>query len=310
MAKNPRNIEPHSLVEVSCRAIASRFLLKPSREVNELIAGILARAARLYPVEVVAFTFLSSHYHGLLFVESPERLAEFMRYLNSNLALEMGRAHDWQCRFWGDRYSAIPVSNEEQAQVRRMKYILAAGAKEQLVARVTDWPGVHCARQLLTDTPLEGIWIDRTFEYRQRRSGKKVDPDKVRTIETLKFSRLPCWKHLTPESYRQRISELVEAIEEEARAVRLALGTKVVGKKAILQMSPHYAPGKQKRSRKPLFFAASKETRQRMYESFKAFLAAYTEASARLRDGHLDAVFPSHCFPPALPFTGIIRAGP
>ena len=94
-------------------------------------------------------------------------------------------------------------------------------------------------------------------------------------------------------------------------ADRWALDTRVAGRKAILRKSPHYAPPKQKRSRKPLFFAASKEAYKRMIEAFKDFLSAYTEASARLRDGHLDVVFPTNCFPPALPFTGTgIRAGP
>ena len=32
------------LVEVSCRTIGSRYLLKPSKEANELIAGVLARS--------------------------------------------------------------------------------------------------------------------------------------------------------------------------------------------------------------------------------------------------------------------------
>ncbi len=42
MARKPRNIEPYSLVEVSCRTIGSRFLLKPSKEANELIGTIRA----------------------------------------------------------------------------------------------------------------------------------------------------------------------------------------------------------------------------------------------------------------------------
>jgi hypothetical protein len=139
-----------------------------------------------------------------------------------------------------------------------------------------------------------------------------MDPKKVRSIETLELGRLPCWKHLSPEAYRERVADLVEQIESEAAADRLAIGQKVVGRKAILRKHPHYAPPKQKRSRKPLFFAASKEAYKRMIEAFKDFLEAYTEASARLREGHMEVVFPSNCFPPGLPFTGTVlsRAGP
>jgi putative transposase len=310
MARKPRNIEPYSLVEVSCRTIGSRFLLKPSKEANELISGVLARSARLYPVDVAAFAALSSHYHGLLVVESGQRLAEFMLHLNSNLALEMGNLYDWRYRLWGSRYSAITISNEEEAQVRRLKYILAAGVKEGLVAKVTDWPGVHCGRHLLEGKKLEGKWIDRTYLYRQRRSGMKIDPKEATTIETLSFSKLPCWGHLSPEEYQERVADLIEQAQHEAAVIRQAEGRKVVGRKAILRKSAHFAPAKQKKSRRPLFFAASKEAYKRLVESFSDFLSAYLEASARLRSGHRDTVFPDHCFPPGLSFTGSIRAGP
>ena len=96
MAKRPRYIpQPGSLVEVSNRTGGSRFLLKPSREARELMAGVLARAARRYPIRVVFYVFLSSHFHLYLIVESAEQLADFMEYLDSNLARELGRLYDW-----------------------------------------------------------------------------------------------------------------------------------------------------------------------------------------------------------------------
>jgi hypothetical protein len=115
---------------------------------------------------------------------------------------------------------------------------------------------------------------------------------------------------LTPESYCDRVADLVGQIEHEAAVDRQATGKKVLGKKAILRKHPHFKPPKEKRSRRPLFFAASKEAYKRLTEAFRAFLSTYREASARLREGHLDAIFPENCFPPALPFTGAPRAGP
>ena len=47
-----------------------------------------------------------------------------------------------------------------------------------------------------------------------------------------------------------------------------------------------------------------------MKELFKAFHDAYIVASAELREGKLDTVFPEHSFPPALAFCGEARAGP
>ncbi|MEO8195144.1 MAG: hypothetical protein ABI689_00315, partial [Thermoanaerobaculia bacterium] len=57
-------------------------------------------------------------------------LAAFMGYLNSNLAREAGRLARWREKFWGRRYQAILVSGEEEAQISRLAYILAQGAKD------------------------------------------------------------------------------------------------------------------------------------------------------------------------------------
>ena len=60
--------EDGALVEVSCRTIQSRYLLRPCPALNEIILGILGRAQRLYPVQICGFVFLSNHYHLTLWV--------------------------------------------------------------------------------------------------------------------------------------------------------------------------------------------------------------------------------------------------
>jgi hypothetical protein len=76
-----------ALVEVTSRTIHSRFLLRPGRELDEIIAGVLGRAQRRYNMRI-----------------------------------------------------AIVVSGEDGAQIERLKYLLANGCKEGLVARPQDWP--------------------------------------------------------------------------------------------------------------------------------------------------------------------------
>ena len=73
--------EGGALVEVTCRTLQGRLLLRPSPELNDIAAGILGRAQRLYPVDLVAFQALSNHYHALVFVKTAKRLAEFAGYL-------------------------------------------------------------------------------------------------------------------------------------------------------------------------------------------------------------------------------------
>jgi hypothetical protein len=51
-----------ALVEVTCRTIQGRLLLRPSQQLNDIILGVLGRAQERYPVDIVIFSFLSSHY--------------------------------------------------------------------------------------------------------------------------------------------------------------------------------------------------------------------------------------------------------
>ena len=67
--------EGGALVEVTCRTIHSRFLLRPSPELNNIVVGVLGRAQRLYEVRCCAFSFLSNHFHLLLDVDNVRQLA-------------------------------------------------------------------------------------------------------------------------------------------------------------------------------------------------------------------------------------------
>ncbi len=61
MARPLRYVPPDSLVEVTCRTLHGRFLLRPSRSLNEIVLGILGRAARRYRVRICLFTYMSNH---------------------------------------------------------------------------------------------------------------------------------------------------------------------------------------------------------------------------------------------------------
>jgi hypothetical protein len=293
-----------ALVEVTSRTLHGRPLLRPSLELNDIAAGILGRAQRLYPVDLVAFVPLSNHYHMVVWVENAQRLARFVGYFNSNLAREVSRLTGWTGKIWERRYQAIPISDEEEAQVGRLRYVLAHGIKESLVARLREWPGLHCVRQIVDGEPLLGTWFDRTQQYLARRKGEKVDRLHYATPEIVTFSPLPCWKHLSPEAYRKCVADLAAEIEENAATARKGNGVQPLGAAAILAQDPVSRLKRPKKSPAPLYHAASKAVRQLFYEGFALFVAAYRTASEKLRGGDPAPCFPAGCFPPALPFVG------
>jgi REP element-mobilizing transposase RayT len=294
--------ERGTLVEVTCRTVQGRFLLRPSPLLNEIIVGILARAQRMYPVGICAFSFVSTHYHLLLRVDDAQQLSKFMAYVNGNLAREAGKLHRWKDKFWARRYQGIVVSQEKAAQVERLKYVLAHGCKEGLVERLADWPGAHCVKPFVAGTPVEGTWFSRTQEYAARRGGEDFHARQYATPESFVLEPLPCWSHLPEEKRRSLAAELVEQIESEAAVERERTGIPALGPAAILAQHPHDSPARPKKSPAPRIHAASRSARLEFYEAYGLFVAAFQDAAERLRAGDLGARFPPGSFPPALPF--------
>jgi hypothetical protein len=244
-------------------------------------------------VDIVAYVFLSNHYHLLLAIPNAQALAAFMNYFNGNLAREAGRLAKWRERFWSHRYQAIVVSDEPAAQIARLEYILSHGVKEGLVRRPADWPGVHSAQSLLEGKCPQGIWIDRTKAYNSRARGEKLSKRDIESTETVSLSPLPCWGHLDAGSYRNRVAELIAVIEEAGCRNHPALE---------ITQSPHQRPLRSKRSAAPYFHCASKRVRRELFEAYSWFVAAYRDAGERLKRGDPSPGFPNGSFPPHLPF--------
>jgi hypothetical protein len=125
-------------------------------------------------------------------------------------------------------------------------------------------------------------------------SAKRARPS---TLETVVLSPLPCWEHLQPEEYRDRIRGLVERVEEETAADRERTGIPTLGREAILTQDPQHRPEKLAKSPAPFVHAASKAARLALYQSYSWFVAAFREAAEKFRRGDRDV-----SFPPALPF--------
>ena len=81
-------------------------------------------------------------YRTLLRVDDARQLARFMGYFLAKLAKEVGRLTGWRQKIFGRRYQHIVVSDEEVEQIRRFRYVLSHGVKENLVETLREWPGL------------------------------------------------------------------------------------------------------------------------------------------------------------------------
>ena len=322
VARPLRYLPGRTLVEVTCRTVQSRLLLRPSAALDDALLGALGRAQRHFGLKIVAITALSSHLHILALPNDAAQLADTMEYFLSKLAREVGRLYDWREKVWGRRYRAIAVSDEPEAQVERLRYLLENGTKEGLVAHPRDWPGVHSVAALVDGKELVGVWTDRTAAYRARRRNPGLLPGeatrasaelgrmtvarssearagKNQTREVVSITPLPCWAHLTETERRRRVAELVDDIASAAKLARR--GASVLGPEKILRQAPHQRPSLADRSPAPAVHAASKAVRIAMKAAYRAFLLAYRYAAEQLRKGDRLVWFPPGCFPPPLP---------
>jgi len=280
--------EPWSVFFVTARCIHSRFLLRPSSKTNALVVGVMAKAVQRFDVKLFGLCFMSNHYHLLLSSKDAASLAQFMQYLNSNIAREIGRMHSWREKFWSRRYRATAVL-DDAAVVDRMKYILSNSVKEGLVKHPRYYPGVHCYRHLVEGRPLHGIWVNRTSMHTE----PGLTEADVSEGLTLTLSRLPQYVEMSEMTYRDLIKGLTNDMLAE-----IDKPTRVLGQKRILNQDPLSSPRQSSKTPAPLCHTTCARLRALFKQSFRDFVGAYKEAYIQLSRGHFKDVFPEGSIPP------------
>lgn len=286
---------PCVVYEITTRTIQERYLLRPSTGVRDLVLGVLARGALLYPrVHLHGFAYLSNHCHLLVSADDGAQLARFVGYVNSNVAREIGRLHDWRGPFWGRRHRPIPVLDDD-AVVGRLRYLLAQSVKEGLVERPEDWSGATSTPWLLGQA-LVGTWIHRDDERRARQRDIDADPAAYTKRYELELSPIPSWRGLSRVDIARRVRDLIDGIVAEAKATRKGA---VLGLRAVLGQNPHEAPMESESSPAPACHASSPVARAAFREAYRAFTNAFRRAALAAHQGiaALREAFPPGCFP-------------
>jgi hypothetical protein len=165
-------------------------------------------------------------------------------------------------------------------------------------------------REILAGEPIQGTWFNRTQEYAARNRGEDFGRMKYATAETFELSPLPCWAHLSPEAYRQRVAGLVEKIESEAAAELARSGRMPLGVDGVLRQSPEARPIRSKKSPAPLYHAATRAVRKSLLGSLLPVCGCLPRSFRTLESRGPMARFPLGSFPPSLPFVTAEAVGP
>jgi REP element-mobilizing transposase RayT len=291
-----RMYEPGWIYFATARCLRGRLLLRPSKRTNDVLGGVLSRAAKRHGVELFAFIFFSNHLH--LLIRAPNgNLPAFMQYLLTNISKKVGALVDWKGPLWERRYSAEPVLDEE-ALLGRLRYILSHGVKEGFVRTCREWPGLNSLHELFGKKPRTFRWFDWSRRWLAR-SGRGVPgrfDERFAEEETLELTPLPLVRFARRSKWRRFLRRTLEAIRQQGRRAH----PQVLGPAGVLAQDPHHRPERPKRSRRPWCHAVSAARRMEYIARYRAFRAAFSEASARWRAGDLSTVFPQYAFRPFL----------
>jgi REP element-mobilizing transposase RayT len=272
MATAPRFIPPGSLIEITFRTNAARMSLRPSRALNAAMLAIIGRALSMYPVKLHAFHFMSNHWHAIVTVVDGLALSRFMQFVHGNVAKAAQRINRVRGKVWQSRAMTITVL-EDAAQLVRLRYVLAHGTKEKLVASPIDWPGVTSARALLGLETLIGYWVDHEEKRRLERSGRTPHPTEYTKEYRIELEPLPVMEKLSEVERMVMIREIIEDIKATYPGPYL-------GAAAVLAENPKFEPENPKRSSAPAVHTTSTWLRRRFREARRLFFAAYREAAA------------------------------
>jgi len=296
MAWPLRMFESSRIYFVTVRCFQGRLLLRPSKRTNEVLGGVLARAARFYGVEVFAFVFASNHVH--LLVRAPNgNLSKFMQFLLGNVARKVGWMTGWRGSFWERRFAAHPVL-DDGALLERLHYILAHGVKEGLVRRCRSWPGLSCLRMLLRDRRRSFPWYcwTRRWGARTRSEGSERFHERWADQEHLSLAVLPAWTDLSRSRRARLILGMVAAIEHQWQRVY----DRVLGKKRLLAQHPQHRPVRPERSPGPRCHCSRSHDRLQYLELYGSYTERFSSASEKWRAGDLSAEFPLNAVRPFL----------
>lgn len=308
-ARHARFHDPSVVYHVLLRCFQGRFLLRPDRRgvLNDIVAGVIGRAQELWPdVRLYAHAWLSNHAH-LMLQGPPADLPRFVGFTAREISRRWGARIDWPDRMW-QRYESTALVGRE-SELRAFRYVLSHGAKEHLVASPLQWPGVHCAKDLVRGTPSTGFWFDGTSYGRAVQAQKvsaKPKPVRKRDFRTkyrITLHRPPACRTMSKVAFRDYVARLIRETREQAESARRPTGKRVLGRRGVFaipretrsKLPPQ--PWFEKRRRMIVWGALTEATRIYL-KKYWTFQRAFREASRRFCAGEIDVSFPAGAFRP------------
>lgn len=279
----PREILPGRTYLITRRCSQRQFLLRPDKKTNAVFAYCLAEAASRHNIQLVAWAAMSNQFHAV--VHDPDGcLPAFLMRLHAMLARCLNvRWSRWE-NLWSSEPTCATFLATPDAVFEKVCYVLANPVADHLVDRVVDWPG---------ETSLHHLDGRRTVH---ERPDFFFDPDGAMPESALVAAQPPCSAREESRAVcAARVREGVARAELEARALRLEMRIRVLGRKAVLAASAFDSPKtlEPRRNLRPAVACRDEAQRIAALEELVAFRVAYHEARIRFAAGEHRVLFPA-----------------
>lgn len=293
MGRLPRYHPPDAAFEVTHRTIDGQLMLRPSPELNERIEAVIARAQKLYGIEIFFCVFLANHYHLLGRARDLATRSAFLRHIHRNIAIAAREINGGSGPLWAGR-PKIQIVRGNGALLRRLRYLASNGVKEGLVATPVKWPGASAARALVAQRDIVTVWRTKAQRLAHAR-GRKSEGE----VNVLRLSPLPAHSALRPSRRKRIYRQLFAEIAAEARERRN--GRPPLGAAAILRQDPTTRVPLERRGA-PLAFTNDASQLRAFEEEYGAYVGWFRKASAQHLAGEIGVKFPPGACPPAGPY--------
>ncbi len=280
------------------------FLLLPTPTVVSIVKEWFTKAMALYGVgiELYAVIFMSNHFH-LLARDTNGTLAQFMCYMQANIAKAVNKMLDRKGKFWARHYDDMIIEGENTF-LNRFAYICCNSVKAGLTERADQWLGFNGLEASKSGMPITAKVFNQT-QYLKASRNRKNKPDKSKFFEEFSFKMAtpPMWEGLSQKKIAANIEQLVRIKEVEIAKQREFKPVLSMG--VVLSQQPTDRPQDPAIRPRIRFMADTRERVKELEQLYREFDGKYREIwenyrTANLRGRRPMIEWPKWSYPPSV----------
>ncbi len=288
---------------VTNRCEEGRFLMKPTKEVLDIITYWFARAMDKYGngLEVYAYCFLCNHFH-MLCRDNDGSLVKFMGYFQGNVARAVNRhLGRTPAHFWQDHYDDQIIEGERTFW-KKYLYIVCNAVKAGLVDRVFRWTGFCSFSAALSGESIVSVGVNRTRFHIANRGNKKREAREFEERFEFSLAIPPGMEAFTQEERAWEIGRMVRI--EERQYAEHRKRKPALGMARVLTIPFLHRPKSPRRSPQRRFACDSRQRELERKDEYRLFVGLYREVyagfiSSSLRGFPFHGEWPTGSIPPS-----------